>query len=252
MTQVSSPSFESTAPIQAVAEQLRDNVQYQAVADSLIAPTATQAHRDHAYDIVSAEAAKHQGPLTDNALADIAADAIAADRTIPVNVHSVAPLVPRGTALGPFESNDAAAIAMMDYSNLESIAKNLENGGLVFRDDASGQFYVSTPIMGTLDGVNPFDVEIPDGLSMVGCYHGHADYSKADGTRTDKAGDEFNSDQFSSTDKRGADRMGIPGWVDYLSTPNGSFRKYEPDTRQDTVIREPSRFDEPQVPLQAR
>lgn len=84
---------------------------------------------------------------------------------------------------------------------------------------------------------------------MVGCYHGHADYSKSDGTRTDKHGDAFNSDQFSSVDKRGADRMGIPGWVDYLSTPNGSFRKYEPDTRQDMLMRDPTRNDEPQQPV---
>ena len=251
MTIVSSQSIDraTAAAVLPAAEPIRDNPQIRAVAHRLTAAEATQEQRDRAYDIVNAEAAKPSGPVTDDMLADTAAEAIAADRTIPVNVHEIAPLVPRGTALGPFASNDAAAVAMMDYSNPESIKANLENGGLVFRDDATGQFYVSTPIMGTLDGVNPFAVETPDGLTMVGCYHGHADYSKSDGTRTDKQGDEFNSDQFSSVDKRGADRMGIPGWADYLSTPNGSFRKYEPDTRQDTLIRDPTRNDEPQQPV---
>ncbi|MBP6798684.1 MAG: DUF4329 domain-containing protein, partial [Luteimonas sp.] len=147
---------------------------------------------------------------------------------------AVAPLVPPGTTLGPFDSADAAAIEMMNYSNPLSIAANLENGGLVF-EGADGKFYVTTPMPGTLDGFNPGNVPVPDGMTMVGAYHGHADYSKADGTRTDKAGDQFNSDHFSSQDKRVAD-AGYYGPVIYVSTPSGDFRKYDSATRQDTVI----------------
>lgn len=243
MTAVSNAtSVADTAQIQSLAETARDNAQYQAVADKLIAPTATQDHRDRAYDIVSAEAAKQQGPLTDAALADQAAEAIAADRTIPVNVNEISPLVPRGTLLGPFDSGNAAAVAMMDYSNPESIRENLENGGLVFQDGASGNFYVTTPMMGTLAGFNPGQVPQPDNMTMYGCYHGHADYSKADGTRTDKAGDEFNSDHFSAQDKRVA-QGGYWGDMIYVSTPNGSFRSYDGQTRIEEVLREPTRVD---------
>ena len=243
MTIVSGQSIDTTASatVLQAAEPVRDNTQYQAVADRLVAADATQEHRDRAYDIVSAEGAK-QGQVTDDVLADNAAEAIAADRTIPVNVNEVAPLVPRGTLLGPFESRDAAAVAMMDYSNPESIEKNLENGGLVFRDDANGSFYVTTPMMGTLDGFNPGQVPQPDNMTMHGCYHGHADYSKADGTRTDKQGDEFNSDHFSSQDKRVA-QGGYWGEMIYVSTPNGSFRSYNGNTRVEEVLREPTRFE---------
>ncbi|MCD9029024.1 DUF4329 domain-containing protein [Luteimonas sp. BDR2-5] len=215
--------------------EARDNPRYQQVVDTLVSADATESQRDHAYDLVAGVETTDGGTLTDKALTEGAALAIANDRTVPVNVSEVAPLVPPGTTLGPFASSDAAAIAMMEYSNPLSIQANLENGGLVFRDPASDQYFVSTPMGGTLDGFDPSQVPQPDGLELAACYHGHADYSKSDGTRTDKSGDEFNSDHFSSQDKRVADG-GYWGPVIYVSTPGGDFRKYDSATRQDTVI----------------
>ncbi|MDR6990304.1 DUF4329 domain-containing protein [Luteimonas sp. 3794] len=231
--QASSSPIQDITAIQALAA--RDNPRYQQVVDTLVAPAATQAQQDHAYDLVAGIETADGGTLTDEVLTERAAVAIADDRTVPVNVSEVAPLVPAGTALGPFASSDAAAVAMMEYSNPLSIQANLENGGLVFRDTDSGQFFVSTPMGGTLDGFDPSQVPQPDGMELAACYHGHADYSKSDGTRTDKAGDEFNSDQFSSQDKRVADG-GYWGPVIYVSTPGGDFRKYDSATRQDTLI----------------
>lgn len=213
----------------------RDNPRYEQIVDTLVSPDATSAQRDHAYDLVANVETADKICYTDEALTERAAQAIADDRTVPVNVSEVAPLVPPGTALGPFASSDAAAVAMMEYSNPLSIAVNLENGGLVFRDTGSGQYFVSTPMGGTLDGFDPSQVPQPDGMELAACYHGHADYSKSDGTRTDKAGDEFNSDHFSTQDKRVADG-GYWGPVIYVSTPGGDFRKYDSATRQDTVI----------------
>ena len=210
----------------------RDNPRYESVVDKLVAPRATQEQRDRGYDLVAG--VEQDGQVTDQQLVEQAAAAIAADRTIPVVVAEVAPLVPPGTTLGPFESADAAAIEMMQYSNPLSIEANLENGGLVF-SNADGEYFVTTPMGGTLDGFDPSQVPQPDGLTLEACYHGHADYSKADGSRTDKAGDEFNSDHFSSQDKRVADG-GYWGPVIYVSTPGGDFRKYDSATRQDTVI----------------
>ncbi|WP_149194430.1 DUF4329 domain-containing protein [Luteimonas suaedae] len=212
----------------------RDNPRYQGVVDRLVSPDATQEQRDRAYDLVAQVEEDAQACYTDEALTDRAADAIAEDRTVPVNVGAVAPLVPPGTSLGPFASADEAAIAMMEYSNPLSIAANRENGGLVL-EDADGNFYVTTPMPGTLDGFNPGNVPVPDGMEMIGAYHGHADYSRADGTRTDKANDEFNSDHFSEQDKRVAE-AGYYGPVIYVSTPGGDFRKYDSATDQDTVI----------------
>lgn len=223
-------------------QPLRDNPRYEALVDRFTAPNATAEQRAVAYDLVAG--LESRGTLTDEALAQQGAQAIADNRTVPVNVSEVAPLVPPGTALGPFESNDAAAIAMMNYSNPLSIQANLENGGLVFSNDA-GEFFVTTPMPGTLAGFDPSQVPQPEGMTLEACYHGHADYSKADGTRTDKQGDEFNSDHFSSQDKRVADG-GYWGPVIYVSTPSGDFRKYDSATRQDTVIQEGTRGRETQ------
>lgn len=233
------PSFGSTAaPIRDVGAALapaRDNPRYEQVVDGLVAPDATPAQRDHAYDLVAGIETQDKVCYTDEALTEKAAQALADDRTVPVNVAAVAPLVPPGTTLGPFASADVAAVTMMEYSNPLSIQANLENGGLVFKDPASGQFFVTTPMGGTLDGFDPSQVPQPAGLELAACYHGHADYSKADGTRTDIANDAFNSDQFSSQDKRVADG-GYWGPAIYVSTPNGDFRKYDSATRADTVI----------------
>lgn len=210
----------------------RDEPRYEAVVQQLVSPNATQEQRDRAYDLVAG--VERNGQVTDQQLTEQAATAIAADRTIPVNVAAVAPLVPPGTALGPFASADAAAIEMMNYSNPLSIQANLENGGLIF-SNAKGEYFVTTPMGGTLDGFNPGQVPQPAGMTLEACYHGHADYSRQDGTRTDKAGDQFNSDHFSAQDKMLADR-GVWGSVIYVSTPGGDFRRYDGNTRQDTVI----------------
>ena len=244
---VSSVAPEATRGAEALQQPARDDARYTGLVDRFVSPSATPAQRDQAYDLVAKLEAG--GTLTDETLAQQGAQAIAADRTIPVVVAEVAPLVPPGTTLGPFESADAAAIEMMEYSNPLSIEANLENGGLVF-SNAEGQYFVTTPMGGTLDGFNPGQVPQPAGLTLEACYHGHADYSKSDGTRTDKQGDEFNSDHFSQQDKRVADG-GYWGPVIYVSTPSGDFRKYDSATKQDTVIQEGTRFETtgPTTPL---
>ena len=212
----------------------RDNPRYEQVVDGLVSADATPEQRGHAYDLVAGIETRDRVCYTDEALTQKSAQALADDRTVPVNVSTVAPLVPPGTTLGPFASSDAAAVAMMAFSNPLSIAANLENGGLVFKD-ADGAYFVSTPMGGTLDGFDPSQVPQPAGLELAACYHGHADYSESNGTRTTIDGDQFNSDQFSSQDKRVADG-GYWGPVIYVSTPNGDFRKYDSATRADTVI----------------
>ncbi len=215
----------------------RDDARYQALAERFTAPGASAQQRATAYDLVAAQ--ESGGQLTDAALAQAGAQAIADSRVVPVVVAEVAPLVAPGTSLGPFASADAAAIEMMHYSNPLSIQANLENGGLVFKD-ADGQFFVSTPLGGGLDSFDPSLVPQPDGMASEGAYHGHADYTDGNGNRTDKANDVYNSDHFSEQDKRVADG-GWWGPVIYVSTPSGDFRKYDSRTGQDTLIHQGTR-----------
>lgn len=73
---------------------------------------------------------------------------------------------------------------------------------------------------------------------MVGEFHTHADYSVVDrntgsAIRTgDPRRDDFNSDNFSSTDLKGIKGMssGIQGYKGYLGTPSGTFKVYDPST----------------------
>ena len=235
-------SAAATAPINAplgidTIQPARDDARYQQLADRLTAPGATAGQREMAYDLIAAQ--ESGGQLTDAALAQAGAQAIADSRVVPVVVAEVAPLVAPGTSLGPFASADAAAIEMMHYSNPLSIEANLENGGLVFKD-ADGQFFVSTPLAGDLDSFDPSLVPQPDGMAPEGAYHGHADYTDRNGNRTTRENDVYNSDHFSEQDKAVADG-GWWGPMIYVSTPSGDFRSYDSRTGQDLLIHQGTR-----------
>ncbi len=225
--------------------QNRDNPRYENVVDTLVSPNATQEQRDRAYDIVAGIETRDQVCYTDEALTQKAAEALAADKTIPLEVSEVAPLVPPGTALGPFDSADAAASAMLDYANPISKQQNLENGGLIFQDPETGKYFVSTPMGGDGDSFAPGQVPVPDGMSTVASYHCHADYSREGPNGqpervSDPADDEYNSDNFSEQDKSLTD-AGIFGTTAYLGTPSGTYRKYDSATGQDTALAEAHR-----------
>jgi hypothetical protein len=149
---------------------------------------------------------------------------------------------PPGTN-GPFDSADAAAKSVLAVANPQSKRDNLEYAGLIYRG-TDGKYYSTGPVKGTDQGANPSKAPAPPGTQVVGDYHTHGDYStknRATGAavRTnDPSKDEFNSDNFSTTDKRGIarDGQGIPGYKGYLGTPSGTFRKYDPATGSDTVL----------------
>jgi Domain of unknown function (DUF4329) len=141
---------------------------------------------------------------------------------------------------GPFATADEAAIAALKNANPKSIKDNLEYSGLVYKDK-DGKYYYTGPAKGTDQGADPFrDAPAPPGSVVAGDYHTHGDYSTADpntgaAIRTsDPAKDDFDSDNFSTQDKRGIAAGGSPG---YLGTPSGTFRKYDPATGQDTVLK---------------
>ena len=133
------------------------------------------------------------------------------------------------TSNGPFATADAAARAALTEANPKSIRDNLEYGGLIY-EDAKGDYYYSGPVMGSEQGVDPANAAAPAGATIVADYHTHADYSLADpntgaAIRTsDPARDDFNSDNFSTQDKRSAKALGYDA---YLGTPSGTFRRFD-------------------------
>jgi uncharacterized Zn-binding protein involved in type VI secretion len=141
---------------------------------------------------------------------------------------------------GPFATADEAAKAALNAANPQSIKDNLEYSGLIYKG-VDGKFYYTGPAKGTDQGANPkAQAPAPPGTQVVADYHTHGDYSTADpatgaAVRTkDPSKDAFNSDQFSAQDKSDNRKEGYPG---YLGTPSGTFRKYDPATGNDTVLR---------------
>lgn len=138
---------------------------------------------------------------------------------------------------GLHASQDEAARAALNDANPKSIADNREYGGLIYRDD-KGRYGYTTPIMGSDQGVNPYDASVPPNTQIVGDYHTHGDYSIFDpktgaAVRTsDPLKDHFNSDNFSSDDLLGIQKDGakIDGYKGYLGTPSGQFKVYDPST----------------------
>lgn len=147
-------------------------------------------------------------------------------------------------ANGPFATADDAARAALRAANPQSISDNLEYSGLIYQG-SDGQFYYTGPARGTDTGANPYrDAPAPPGSTVLGDYHTHGDYSTADPTTgaavrtSDPSRDDFDSDNFSTSDLTGIarDGAGVPGYTGYLGTPSGTFRRYDPATGNDTEL----------------
>jgi hypothetical protein len=144
---------------------------------------------------------------------------------------------------GPFDTRDEAARAALNAANPSSIRDNLEYGGLIYQG-TDGKYYYTGPGRGTDQGFDLRTTPIPPGTTLMGDYHTHADYSLADPSTgaairtSDPARDDFNSDNFSSTDLTGiaADGRGNPDYRGYLGTPSGTFRVYDPATGSNTTF----------------
>jgi len=144
---------------------------------------------------------------------------------------------------GPFQTQDDAARAALTSANPKSIRANREYAGLIYRG-TDGKYYYSGPIRGSDQGADPSKAPAPPGTVVVGDYHTHGDYSTANPTTgaavrtSDPKRDDFNSDNFSTTDKAGIanDGAGVSGYAGYLGTPSGTFRRYDPATGNDTTL----------------
>jgi hypothetical protein len=135
-------------------------------------------------------------------------------------------------SLGPFATQDDAARAALGAANQTSIAENREYVGLLFQDPATGKFYATNPQPAGLSGGTLPVSAIPAGMNESGMYHTHGNYSLADGTPTDAAHDQFDSEHFSGTDINTANARGAgnPNYRSYLGTPSGGQQAHNPGT----------------------
>jgi hypothetical protein len=143
-----------------------------------------------------------------------------------------------------FETQDVAALAALRQANPDSIRDNLEYGGLIYRDNATGKYGYTGPLKGTDQGANPWAAPNPPNTTAVGDYHTHGDYSTSDPTTgrairtSDPLQDDFNSDNFSRQDYQGiaSDASTRPNYKGYLGTPSGTFKVFDPATDTDGVL----------------
>ena len=179
-------------------------------------------------------------PADPNSTAPSGAAANSTQRSAPVSPVA-------GGTTPQFPSADAAAHNALLNANPASVRDNLEYGGLIFKDKATGQYSASAPLKGTDQGFNPGDVPVPKGVDVVGDYHTHGDYSSADAkgnavrTSNPKT-DAFNSDNFSRTDYRGitTDAAGKAEYTGYLGTPRGDFKRFDPATKAESLLKAPT------------
>ncbi|WP_339802650.1 DUF4329 domain-containing protein [uncultured Marinobacter sp.] len=123
---------------------------------------------------------------------------------------------------GLFPSADDAARHASERINPISIEENLEYGGMVYRT-STGEYSYTTPIRGTIDGVNPGGPSsVPEGTEAVAYYHSHGAYEPYyDSENFSNEYDPVDGEWYG--DIPYAKHHNIDG---YVSTPEGSFKRY--------------------------
>jgi RHS repeat-associated protein len=137
----------------------------------------------------------------------------------------------------PYEGSTADEVArkVLESANKKSIRKNKEYGGMIY--EKNGKYYATIPVAGSSRSIDIKSKkmamnQVPNNAKIVGDYHTHGDYSilgKNDEViRTgDKLRDDFNSDNFSRSDRTSA-YLGRDNFTEdfrsYLGTPSGEFK----------------------------
>jgi hypothetical protein len=133
----------------------------------------------------------------------------------------------------PFPTRGGAAQDALNFINPTSIAQNQEYIGLIYLNPNNGMYYATSPLANGCQGSANKPISFPKATVPVGDYHTHGDYCDAKCNRTSKAGDQNNSDNFSSPDiadgkSKAGPFKGFPGWMKYLGTPSGQMKQYTP------------------------
>ncbi|MFL0087636.1 DUF4329 domain-containing protein [Tenacibaculum maritimum] len=136
-----------------------------------------------------------------------------------IDSDGMAPQDPRDL----FTTKDAAAIDFGNYYNGVSILNYREYGASIYSVVVDGKTYYSytEANKGSNAEVNS-KTAVPKGTKRVGTTHTHGGYEK-----------KYKNNVFSKADKRNSDR---DRQVKYVSTPNGSVKKYNPKTKKAKTI----------------
>lgn len=130
---------------------------------------------------------------------------------------------PTGEAPGdPFKSKRKAAKDWAKYYNGASILRGKEFGSSIYKTTVNGKtrYSYSEAAEGTNDATSISPP--PNGEKVVADIHSHGKYEP-----------QYNNNDFSQDDTDDNDAQGIDG---YVSTPNGSLKKYNHKTGNVTVI----------------
>ncbi|HEY0722461.1 MAG TPA: RHS repeat-associated core domain-containing protein [Pyrinomonadaceae bacterium] len=125
----------------------------------------------------------------------------------------------------PFTSKGAAAQDALNYINPISIKENQEYFGIIYHDPSTCLFYATNPTPSGCQGGRRLSGKYPAGMTAVGDYHTHGDYSDPRCRRTTRRNDAFGGDHFSTPDLADAHTQARarPGWTKYLGTPSGAY-----------------------------
>lgn len=150
----------------------------------------------------------------------------------------------------PFDSPAAAAYDVLQFINPTSINRNIEYGGVVYRDPLTKNFYASSPIPGTDTKANVAPPRA--GMALFGDYHTHGNYSVEDPETNraiatgNPALDSYDSNNFSTGAGRdiegitaAAAASGNPAYRGYLGTPSGVFKQYDPFSGSTSILQPP-------------
>lgn len=126
------------------------------------------------------------------------------------------------TKLNAFKSQDEAAKHVSKSINTTSIRENREYGGMIYQNK-DGTYGYTTPIKGSLDGVDPGGPSsVPEGTKAIAYYHTHGgDTPGYDNENFSDAYDPISKEHYG--DIPYADANNIDG---YLATPKGAFKRY--------------------------
>ncbi|MDR2712404.1 MAG: DUF4329 domain-containing protein [Clostridiales bacterium] len=117
-----------------------------------------------------------------------------------------------------YDSPDAAAEAWGKDNNQRSIDENKEYSSEIYKED--GKYKLTPPIAGEEATVG--EGTIPKGAELSGGIHSH-------GAKDPR----YDSENFSFGDKGFSKSRGVP---EYISTPGGTLKKYEPATGKVSVL----------------
>jgi hypothetical protein len=123
---------------------------------------------------------------------------------------------------GVYTSADDAANVWGQAHNRDSIKKGKEYASTIYELNIGGNTVITytEPNKGTKDGADPSPE--PAGTTSIADIHSHGKYLK-----------NYDNNNFSPEDKQDNDSSGLVG---YVTTPNGSLKKYDPATKTETVV----------------